>query len=481
MLRDPLNVMPQAVMAYSDAKVSLGHINAFLKSGHRHDSDIDSSNACDYRPYSYGERVKVGFYRAVFQWPVHDDILAHDIANYLGASHSQQQNDSEEQAPSRPFILRIPDLEFPSGQLSVILGPHQSGKSSLLCALLGEMTLISGIMLFPSRFLSPETMFTRDDLDRSLYMFRVAYVPQTPWIQTTTVRENILFFEPWDEMRYRMVLSQCDLLRDLSQMENGDLTEIGERGVPLTGKSFRIVYDILLPADFSLGLPVTESQKHKISLARAVYSRAKTILIDDIFVSFEKANELFIFEKCLLGELMTNRTIIMATSKLRPWARNARLVVRMEKGTVSALESGETITDWVEANQLPMDTMDAASSLNDDRIEPLFETMPVFDDDEMLEQNSVMRESIRAVDDELYLENQSRSVAYTAYLAACGDWTFWFAALIFMLGGRLASISESFWLKEGIRHNQNSVYCVPRGPADSYAIFLWTGLVNVIR
>jgi ABC-type multidrug transport system fused ATPase/permease subunit len=56
------------------------------------------------------------------------------------------------------------------------------------------------------------------------------------WIENGTVRENILFSETWDDTRYRAVLHQCDLLRDLSMLENGDLTQIGERGTIIAGK-----------------------------------------------------------------------------------------------------------------------------------------------------------------------------------------------------------------------------------------------------
>ena len=86
----------------------------------------------------------------------------------------------------------------------------------------------------------------------------IAYVPQTAWLRNATIRDNILFGEPFDEMRYNQVITACALKRDLEQFEGGDLTEIGEKGVNLSG-----------------------GQKQRVSLARAAYSKAPIVLLDD--------------------------------------------------------------------------------------------------------------------------------------------------------------------------------------------------------
>ena len=76
----------------------------------------------------------------------------------------------------------------------------------------------------------------------------IAYVPQTPFIMNATLRDNILFGQPYDENRYQRVLSTCCLLPDIAVLPAGDLTEIGEKGINLSG-----------------------GQKARVSLARAVY------------------------------------------------------------------------------------------------------------------------------------------------------------------------------------------------------------------
>lgn len=201
MLRDPLNVMPQAVMTYNDARISLEHLDAFLDSK---DPQVDTSTS----NHEHSDLMKVGFKDAILRWPAKVKVDAED----------------QRTPTSPPFSLKVDDLDFPLGCLSIVTGRPSSGKTSLLCALLGQMSLESGNVYLPTD-------------DRAHSSSRVAYVAQTAWIENGTVRENITFLDPWDDARYRAVLYQCDLLRDLSFMENGDLTHIGDKGVPLTGKS----------------------------------------------------------------------------------------------------------------------------------------------------------------------------------------------------------------------------------------------------
>jgi ABC-type transport system involved in cytochrome bd biosynthesis fused ATPase/permease subunit len=206
MLRDPLNVMPQAFMAYSDAKMSLGHITTFLNT----EEKLPNNESPDHAPYE--EQVKVGFEleSSTFEWR------------------------SPEQA--RLFQLTIRRTLFPPGKLSIISGPSSSGKTSLLAALLGDMNGDQYGVLLPSRYLkSQQNRNLARDTNPSLLLHKVAYVAQQAWIEHGTIRENILFSETWDDTRYRTVLHQCDLLRDLSLFDNGDLTSTSDQGVSGSG------------------------------------------------------------------------------------------------------------------------------------------------------------------------------------------------------------------------------------------------------
>ncbi|KAI8607429.1 ABC transporter type 1, transmembrane domain-containing protein, partial [Chytriomyces sp. MP71] len=135
------------------------------------------------------------------------------------------------------FQLRNLDLSFPTGAVSIISGATGSGKSSLIHGILGEMKLLSGTAFLPAR----------NEVDS------FAYVPQTAWLMNASLRENILFGQPMDISRYNSVLQACALLKDLDLLEARDMTEIGEKGINLSG-----------------------GQKQRISIARALYSSAKT-------------------------------------------------------------------------------------------------------------------------------------------------------------------------------------------------------------
>ncbi len=87
---------------------------------------------------------------------------------------------------------------------------------------------------------------------------KIAYIPQTSWLRSTTIKENILFESPYDEPRYNHILKICELESDLNIFPGGDLTEVGEKGVNLSG-----------------------GQKQRISIARALYADADIYLIDD--------------------------------------------------------------------------------------------------------------------------------------------------------------------------------------------------------
>ncbi|KAJ2210258.1 hypothetical protein EV179_006359, partial [Coemansia sp. RSA 487] len=169
-----------------------------------------------------------------------------------------------DQEDASRFSLKGVDVRFPLGGLSIVAGPTGSGKSSLLSALVGEMTLVRGRVLLPttdSSTLADDNEKYRDIIELSsegLAIRDIAYVAQESWLRNATIRENILFGEPYSQERYEEVLRVCALKPDLRILVAGDMTEIGERGVTLSG-----------------------GQKQRVALARAVYSSRRILLIDD--------------------------------------------------------------------------------------------------------------------------------------------------------------------------------------------------------
>jgi ABC-type multidrug transport system fused ATPase/permease subunit len=147
----------------------------------------------------------------------------------------------------RQFELQDINVLFPPGELSLITGPTASGKTALLRALLGEMYTIPS----PSTNTAPTQIFLPKHptvLDESTGLRNyVSYAAQTPWLEHLTIKENILFGSEFDEKRYNQVLECCALKPDLDALEDGDETEIGERGVSLSGgQKARFVADSIL-------------------------------------------------------------------------------------------------------------------------------------------------------------------------------------------------------------------------------------------
>lgn len=197
-------------------------------------------------------------------------------------------------SPTAEFRLRNLSISFKEKALNVITGPTGSGKSSILLSLLGET-----IHEFGSATCPPD----------------VAYVPQTAWLQNSTVRHNILFYSPYDEARYNATLHACDLDNDLSALPLGDLTQVGERGSTLSG-----------------------GQKQRISLARALYSSASTLLLDDIFSALDTHTTSRIYKRCFESDMVADRTVILV-SHFSAAVADADLLIALDHGAVSFMRS----------------------------------------------------------------------------------------------------------------------------------------------
>ena len=197
---------------------------------------------------------------------------------------------------SQPCLRNI-NLRLSSGALLAVTGPIGSGKSSLLMSIMGEMRLAMG---------------------KIKQQGRVVYAPQSPWVFTGTVRENILFGLPYNHERFQKVIAACQLHEDLQMLPSGDSTFIGERGTSLSG-----------------------GQRARVSLARAVYHNADIYLLDDPFSSLDIKIGKRLFEECIKG-LLKNSLVILVTHHLN-YLREADRIMLMREGNVVAEGTFEEI------------------------------------------------------------------------------------------------------------------------------------------
>ncbi|KAI1779139.1 abc transporter [Hypoxylon cercidicola] len=237
------------------------------------------------------------------------------------AGPPELQNATFSLTSSSSFRLQDLSISFREKALNVVTGPTGSGKSSLLLSLLGETTLESGKATCP-----PD----------------LAYVPQTAWLQNSTVRENILFYSPYDERRYKQIIYACDLAEDMAQLPLKDLTHVGEQGSSLSG-----------------------GQKQRISLARALYSPSSTLLLDDIFSALDAHTTLRVYERCFRSGLLDDRTVILVTH-FTAAIEDAAVMVSLSQGKVlfskinAKKPSGDVKSDWTVHQEEEID-VDAAS------------------------------------------------------------------------------------------------------------------------
>ncbi|KAL4987390.1 P-loop containing nucleoside triphosphate hydrolase protein [Aspergillus falconensis] len=208
--------------------------------------------------------------------------------------------------------LRDLTLRFPKGCLSIISGPTGSGKSLLLAAILGETEVLRGSVHspIPTPF---EDMACPGPLESWTTESALAFVGQSTWLKNASVRDNILLGLPMNEERYAKVIFACALEPDLELLPQRDLTEVSAKGETLSG-----------------------GQRWRICLARALYSRAQTLLLDDIFSAVDVRTRNHIYQHALGGELLHERTCVLATHHEDQCLPLSRYVVRLKDGRLES-------------------------------------------------------------------------------------------------------------------------------------------------
>jgi ABC-type multidrug transport system fused ATPase/permease subunit len=169
-------------------------------------------------------------------------------------------------------ILRDVNLSIAPGELCAIVGRVGTGKTTLCSAFLNETVIRNGSIGLKGS---------------------VAYAAQTPWILNATLRDNITFGQPYEKDKYDEIIRACQLTHDFALLDFGDMTEIGENGINLSG-----------------------GQRQRVSIARAAYSGADIILLDDPLSALDPEVGKLLFDQCIV-KLLKGKTRILATNQLQ--------------------------------------------------------------------------------------------------------------------------------------------------------------------
>ncbi|KAF3938642.1 hypothetical protein ABW19_dt0204021 [Dactylella cylindrospora] len=429
-LRTPLDQFADMITNVLQSKVSIDRVQEFL-------DEEETEKYKQLKPVDDNEdplTPLIGFRNGQFSW-------------------GSKANLTNPDAPASFQLLNL-NVEFIPGQLNVIAGPTGSGKTSLLMALLGEMTHIKGNVYLPG-------YHSREDLyqDENGHTESVAYCAQQAWLVNDTIKNNIIFASKYDEERYKAVLYACSLERDLSILDKGDATEVGEKGISLSG-----------------------GQKQRISLARALYSNAKHVLLDDCLSAVDSHTAKWIYDKCIMGPLMQYRTCILVTHNVALCVPRSKFVIVMKGGEIVQQGTPEEV---VASGALGKDEL-LKSGMSNSRsqstvVSRVGSTTNLNKDAEVVGENGVttlegqvkslvtangttkaddakQKKAEESSNEESKSEGSVDWKVYQLYLSMMGGWFFWLMVILAIVLQQTGSLATSVWIREwALQYQQQDI------------------------
>ncbi|KAF8529350.1 multidrug resistance-associated ABC transporter [Gautieria morchelliformis] len=421
MLDAPLGAIPQWIVNILQSGVAVDRIATYL-SEDEVDAEVSSLMQGSIRRSEAIDDVRLGLEDASFKWNVVEEgnntgpspvseVLPKSTASVVESEPEPVSGDSIsvsiQEGADHQFELRDISVVFPDRQFTVVTGPTASGKTALLMALLGEMTMLPG----DGKLFLPKYPKHVDEYG----LAGVSYAAQAPFLQHQSIRDNILFGAPYEEQRYEAVLESCALNPDLAIFEDRDLTEVGSRGISLSG-----------------------GQKARVALARAVYARSRCVLLDDPLSAVDSHTALFLYERLLKGPLLENRTIVLVTHNVELVLPGAYYLVHMldgridvqgtteelrRQGTLEAITKDSSLEHQLQAGQTPPDKPSDAQGAD------------------------LHKRPRKLVEDEARETGSVKWRIYQTYMKASSYWT-WAILAVFICMRQLLAVTEKLWIKQ---------------------------------
>ncbi|ODV84224.1 hypothetical protein CANARDRAFT_8901 [[Candida] arabinofermentans NRRL YB-2248] len=336
-----------------------------------------------------------------------------------------------------PYKVALTDVNFKAnkGELNCIIGRVGSGKSSLMQAMLGDLHKTKGMV------------FTYGS---------IAYVSQIPWIMNGTIKENILFGCTYDPIFYEKTIRACALTPDLSVLPDGDSTQVGEKGISLSG-----------------------GQKARLSLARAVYARADVYLLDDILSAVDEhvgkhlinnvlGPDGLLHSKCRV--LATNNLNVLRYSDHISMMSNGRIAEQGDYTSIVHAKSGTQLSNLINEFGTSNTNNNSKSTKSDDLVETVLDkdSSETYSDDssdldeEIKKTSEKELKKAEAEDFESYIrlkeaqaetgreekheQGEVKTDIYLAYARACGFKSSVFLVVVIAIAVG-ASVLGNIWLK----------------------------------
>ncbi|CEP63614.1 ATP-binding cassette bilirubin transporter BPT1 LALA0_S08e06656g [Lachancea lanzarotensis] len=385
-------------------------------------------------------------------------VIEIDNATFLRKAFVKPSDDYDEEAVIESAKVALTNISFRAykAQLVCIVGRVGNGKSTFLQALMGMLPCISA----SEAHRSPVFHFRANS---------VALCSQQAWIMNASVKDNILFGHRYDETYYNATVKACQLLPDLEILADGDETLVGEKGISLSG-----------------------GQKARLSLARAVYSRADVYLLDDILSAVDAQVSRHITDEVLSREkgLLKNKTVILTTNSTSVlkhaqtiWAIEDGTFIEsgsfddiLNKGTDSKLNALINDIGLSDSNEAKESSQQSLLKIQEDQEYDVQEEIGLTDP---VEGENVVRAALQSrkasmatlrprkiIDintdtrrtkqkEEKKERGRVKGEVYRAYLKACGI-PGAIIFFIFLCGSRALLTGENFWLKHWSEDNQKN-------------------------
>lgn len=240
LLTFPLAILPMVITSIIEASVAVGRLTSFFTAEELQEDAVIVKPAVE----EIGDE-SLTIRNGTFSWDRHAERNALEDINFSASK----------------------------GELTCIVGRVGAGKSSFLQALLGDLFKVKGEVTVHGS---------------------TAYVAQQAWVMNASVKENILFGHRYDPQFYDKTIKACALLEDFAQLPDGDETEVGERGISLSG-----------------------GQKARLTLARAVYARADVYLLDDCLSAVDQHVGRHLIDNVFGPRgLLSGKTRVLATNSI---------------------------------------------------------------------------------------------------------------------------------------------------------------------
>jgi ABC-type multidrug transport system fused ATPase/permease subunit len=366
--------------------------------------------------------------------------------------------DLEATTASDPAILKDISIKIEAGSLVAVVGEVGCGKSSFLSAIFGEMEPLNGSKVYMPR-----------DVDHDGDGNFLAFCNQTPWVINDTVRGNIVFGRAFDGARYQRVIKACALIDDLAILPAGDMTEIGERGINVSG-----------------------GQKARISLARAIYSpKTKVLLLDDPLSAVDSHVGEHLFEEAINGEMLKGTTRVLVTHHVHFLPR-CDLVVVLEGGRIKhygtyadLVAQGVDFAGAVDITNQSEATDDTAAD-GKTGIEISTESADVAGkaiSDQQNETEKMKEKGEKLITEEEHMKGSVESVAYFHYAKAGGI----FVAILTLFAQSCSRAFElgayfwlSYWSNETVKASLSNIPFTESKTLEYLGIYSIFGVASIV-